>query len=228
MHRKNFSLALAGLFISLTGCLRTCSISPEVSDRLYFSNEILARYYPRKRFTLLELDMSRAPSEKEGQVSRTYALIIRDDAAARWVVSDPFSEVGGGSGTSTWVLIDPLRDNSRQRTQLKVSDDRIPLFERLCANRAVAALGTTNIVDVQQVFDNIENCRAVFIPGKTQFQFFAATPDTRVSHTYREALVYDGGRPPLTRRIAEDDELTGLLDQLRCQSDIKPHHRVIP
>jgi len=228
MYRKVFFLLLAGLSVSLTGCLRTCSISPEASDRLYFSNEILDQYGSRKRFTLLELDMSRASSEKEKLVSGTYALIVRDDAAARWAVNDPFTDVGGESGTSTWVLLDPLRNSSRQRIPLKAGDDRIPLFERLCADQSVAALGSTNIVDVQQIFDSIENCRAVFIPGKTQFQFFAATPDTRVAHTYRDALGYGEGWPSLTRRIAEDDELAGLLNQFRRESGIKPTQRVIP
>lgn len=214
MNKHISFLLLVVLSVLLTGCLRTCSISPETSDLLYFSNDILERICcQEKRFMLLEL---KTLIERERElVNGTCALVIRDDAATHWVVNDPFQLCisSDSSEISTWVLIDPRKNDFQRRIPLKKNMSGIHQFMQLSSNRVFSVIGSTNVVDTQQVYNEIEGCHVVLIPGRTKFQVFADTNNTQVAYAYRDALFGGHTRPSLTRCIAESDDFHELLLQ---------------
>jgi hypothetical protein len=215
---KHFSfILLTVLSVLLAGCLRTCSISPDTSDLLYFSNDILERIHcQEKRFMLLELKTLIEPDE--ALVNGTFALVIRDDEATHWVVYDPFNLCVSSvsSEISPWVLIDPRKNDFQRRIPLLGHTSGIHQLMQNPSNRVLSVIGSTNVVDTQQVYNEIDGCHVVLIPGKTKFQVFADTNNSQVAYAYRDALLGGHARPSITRCIAENDDFHKLLIQYQA------------
>jgi hypothetical protein len=205
------------LFFCLAGCFQTCSISPEVSDSLYFSRQLLEQYCPSSRFVVLELQISSRFPDKEKLVNGKHALIMRDDMTDCWAVKDITRSYDESEKNldSCWVLIDPINSDFQQKLPLSAGDARIAEFEESVFSQPLAALGTTNVVDLGQVFAGIENCHAVFIAGKTKFQVFGKTNNTVEAYSYRNALKYGEASSSHTRCIAADDDFLNLLKRLK-------------
>jgi hypothetical protein len=218
-------LLLSGVCLSLTGCLRTCCISPEESDRLQFSTEILESIPNQgKHFRVIELKTESPFPEEELFVNGKFAFVVRDDAAAHWVVHDPFRLfiTSNKVEKSTWMLIDPRKNDFQQREPLENDPPLIHQFEALSAEQPFVSWGSTNVVDTQQIYDGIENCHAIFIYGKTKFQVFSDTNDNDAAYSYRRALSC-GYAPSISQVVAESDDFNDLLSQFRnYQSEVRP------
>lgn len=224
---KNFSasfLMACGIVAVIPGCLHTCSISPETSDYLHFSNSILDRMsHQRKRFMAVELWQIYDDIADEMNVNGKLALIVMDNNATRWAVHDPYriGEPGGPLEKSTWMWIDPENCDFQVRNPIK-DNAIIRHLESLCSEKPFAILGTNglinarqlNVLDTQQVYDAVSNCRAIFIRGKDKFQVFSNTSSTLVAYQYRDALFGGYAWPPLSRCIAQSDDFVELVAQI--------------
>jgi hypothetical protein len=176
---KKTTLVLHVAFLLLVqAILSSCCISEKSVSRWYYSAENLASITRPKRFYLLELKSIPQDNYPVEFQEGTVCLVVYGLDSRMWAVNDefPWDIVPFPlPDESSWNLFDLSKGNwriLRVDRPLKITDPRIPLYQKASATSFLSNYGETKVLDLTQVYQKIENCVGVVLVGDKRCYFF--------------------------------------------------------
>jgi len=172
--KKTIKMLCLVVLCALQASVSSCYISTKALNQWHYSSKNLNDVINSKRFYLVALNSISHDNWPVEFEAGSVCLVINGLGYRFWAVKDEFPwQIQESPDASSWKLFDLAKPNWKDKqTFLTQGDPRMSQYQSAISQNYLNTDGTVSVLDLRQVYENIENCFGIILVGKERCYYF--------------------------------------------------------